>query len=87
VDAEVPSKRAAADSPEAGVATKHAKAGAIPGHVPAVTVKQEDPAPAHGKYGVPPDPDAEIQMISGRPFWFYINDKGEEVTVVSSFLC
>lgn len=38
---------------------------------------------AHPEYGVPPDADAEIQMIGGKPFWAFINDKGEEVTVLA----
>lgn len=36
----------------------------------------------HPVYGAPPDPDAEVTMVNGKPMWQYMNDKGEEVTVV-----
>jgi hypothetical protein len=36
----------------------------------------------HPEYGTPPHPDAEVIMIGSKAVWQYINDKGEEVTVV-----
>jgi hypothetical protein len=90
----VPSKRAAAGAHEATAPSKLAKGGgttkAQPNREAAANVStgaqpKKEAAATHGKYGLPPDPEAEIQVISGRPFWFYINDKGEEVTVVCYF--
>lgn len=45
------------------------------------SAKQES-LPAHPEYGVPPHADAEIETVAGRPFWMYINDKGEEIQIV-----
>lgn len=43
---------------------------------------QEGDVKGHPEHGVPPHPDAEIAMIGSKAVWQYINDKGEEVTVV-----
>jgi hypothetical protein len=55
-----------------GIATKveESKGGDMAGH--------------HPEYGAPPHPDAEIAMIGSKAVWQFINDKGEEVTVVRS---
>lgn len=45
----------------------------------------EGDAKGHPEYGAPPHPDAEITMIGSKAVWQYINDKGEEITVVSSW--
>jgi hypothetical protein len=50
------------------------------------------PPGRHPVYGDLPDPDAEIKMVNGKPFWEYINEKGEEVSIVClptspQFLC
>jgi hypothetical protein len=37
---------------------------------------------AHPELGVPPDPDAALEYQCGKPVWIWMNDKGEEVTVV-----
>ena len=42
---------------------------------------------AHPEHGVPPHPDAEITMIGSKAVWQYINDKGEEITVVRTCCC
>jgi hypothetical protein len=46
--------------------------------------KGGDMAGHHPEYGTPPHPDAEIAMIGSKAVWQFINDKGEEVTVVRS---
>ena len=39
-------------------------------------------ANVHPEYGVPPDEDAVIVTIKGKPHWEWVNEKGEEVTKV-----
>lgn len=50
----------------------------------AVESAKGDAQGSHSEYGAPPHPDAEIAMIGSKVVWQFINDKGEEVTVVSS---
>ena len=79
---EVPSKRAAGAAAGPPSKPKQARVEGAPAAGGPVKGKGAAAA-ADGKYGAPPDPDAELKTDgNGKAYWSYINDKGEDVSIV-----